>query len=108
METFDDLSSILEDDFYGLLEDFINETPSQLALLNAAVEQSDFKSIFAVSHSQSGASGNLGLDKFHKLCEHIGTEAKNRNIENCQQLSRLIDDCFAESKLLLTEKIKNH
>lgn len=106
-ETFDDLSSILEDDFYDLLNDFLKDTPPQLAQLNTALEQSDSKEIFKIGHSQSGASGNLGLDMFHTLCTQICAEALNENIENCRQLCKLLDDNFSECKTLLTEKINN-
>lgn len=105
IETFEDLASVLEDDFYELLEDFISDTPTQLELLHTAIEDSNFTKIFEISHAQSGASGNLGLERFHTLCELASAEAKNENIESCRELSQLLQENYNESKKLLTEKL---
>lgn len=82
-EAFDELLSILEDDFYDLLKDFINDTPAQLSLLDSAIKQNDFKKIFAISHAQSGATGNIGLEKFHIICHNLCIQAKEKNIQEC-------------------------
>jgi len=108
MEVFNGLLSILEDNFFELLEDFINDTPAQLALLNSAIEQTDFKKIFLISHAQTGAAGNIGLSKFFHLCKELCRQAKEENINECSQLSNALHKNYEECKLLLTEKINNH
>lgn len=108
LEAFNDLADILKEDFYDLLEDFIGEVPSKLKLLEAAIDQSDYKKIFEISHSQSGASGNLGLSGLNATCEEICLQAKNENIDECRKLYNLLNEIFTECKILLTEKIQNH
>lgn len=108
MEAFDELLSILEDDFYDLLEDFINDTPTQLSQLDSAIKQTDFKKIFAISHAQSGVTGNIGLEKFHVICHNLCIQAKEKNIQECIILTNALFDNFEECKKQLTEKINNH
>ena len=105
MDVFNDLLSILEDDFYELLEEFIRDTPAQLTLLNSAIEQADFKEIFAIGHAQTGAAGNIGLSKFFHLCKDLCQQAKDKNINECSQLSNKLQKNYDECKILLTEKI---
>ena len=107
MDVFNDMASILNEDFYSLLEDFINYTPAQLTQLNSAVEQADFKKIFAFGHAQIGAAGNLGLSKFFHLCEEICRQAKEENIQECSQLSKEINQNFDECEIILRDKINN-
>lgn len=107
LEIFNELSEILEDELDELINDFFNATPTQLEFLLKAIEDRDFKKIFAISHSQAGVSGNLGLDKLSKTYENMVTQAKEENIESCQQLSKLLLDYFDECKILLTDKLKN-
>lgn len=108
IETFDELLSILEDDFYDLLKDFINDTPAQLSQLDSAIKLTDFKKIFAISHAQCGATGNIGLEKFHVICRNLCTQAKEENIQECIILTNALFDNFEECKKQLTEKINNH
>lgn len=107
MEVFDDLLSILEDDFYDLLKNFINDTPAQLTLLDSAIDQADFKHIFSIGHAQTGATGNIGLSKFFHLCKELCLQAKEENIKECSELSVALHQNYEECKALLTEKINN-
>lgn len=107
-EAFDELLSILEDDFYDLLKDFINDTPAQLSLLDSAIKQNDFKKIFAISHAQSGATGNIGLEKFHIICHNLCIQAKEKNIQECITLASALFESYEECKKLLNEKINHH
>lgn len=107
MDVFNDLLSILEGDFYELLEEFISNTPAQLTLLNTAVEQADFKKIFAIGHAQTGAAGNIGLSKFFHLCKDLCQQAKEKNLNECSLLSNELHKNYDECKILLNNKINN-
>lgn len=107
IETFEDLSSILGGEFYELLNDFMEQTPTQLIQLSNAIANADFSKIYAIAHSQSGSSGNLGLDKFHTLCDEISCAAKQEEITHCQSLVELLCDNFEDCKKILAEKLND-
>lgn len=107
IEVFNDLLSILEDGFYELLEDFINDTPTQLECLDSAIKLNDFKQIFNIGHSQGGATGNIGLAKYADLNHRLCVQAKEGDIQECRALTNALNANYEECKRLLTEKLNN-
>lgn len=105
IEIIDDLVSILGDEFFDILLDFINSTPAQLSLLDSAIQQTDFNQIFSLAHAQSGATGNIGLTRFHDLSKLLCQHAKAENIDQCSMLVIALHKNYAECKELLIQKI---
>ena len=102
---FEDLQSVLEDDFHDLLNEFISSTPPVLNNLNQAISASDFEHIVSISHSLEGSTGNLGINHLSKLLKQIQQTAKSGNIEHCVQLGKDIDVAFDTVKEVLLNKM---
>lgn len=106
IEIFNDLLSILEDDFYKLLNEFIEGTPNILNNLSKAISEHNFDKVFALSHSIKGSSGNLGMNKLSALLGHIENCAKANCSDHCMQLDKEIKMAFDEVKAELIQKMK--
>lgn len=102
---FEDLQSVLEDEFYELLNEFISGTPLILNNLNQAISALDFEHIFSISHSLEGSTGNLGINHLSKLLKQIQQTAKSGNIEHCVQLGKEIEAAFDIVKEVLLNKM---
>ena len=107
-DIFKDLTEILGDEIYDLLNEFLQDTPPQFALLSEAINASAFKDIFTLAHSQTSASGNLGLTKFQYLSQSICIKAKDENIQACTELYNALLENFKECEILLTQIIDQH
>lgn len=105
LEIFDDLQSVLEDDFHELLRKFIRDTPPILNDLSHAISTENFEHIFSIAHAQRGSTGNLGISHLSSLLNQIQQMAKSENIEQCKQLGKEIETAFEEAKEVLLKKM---
>lgn len=105
LDTFDDLHSILEDEFHDILSQFIHDTPLALNKLYRAISESDFKTIFAISHSLHGSTGNLGISHLSDLLMQLEHTSKSENIDQCIQFGKDIEIAFEKSKEVILNKM---
>ena len=105
LEIFDDLRSILEDDFDDLLREFILDTPPILSDLSHAISSENFEKVFSIAHSQVGSTGNLGFSHLSSLLSQTQSMAKSEDIEQCKQFGKEIEIAFEEAKEVLLKKL---
>ena len=74
-DVFHDLHSMLGDDVYELIADFLNDIPTDLEKLRGAATASDPKALQAIAHYLKSCSGNLGIVHFADLCQQLENHA---------------------------------
>ncbi len=100
-----ELEEIMEEEFGILLETYLDDADSKLAILGQALTQGDAKSLREISHSLKGASSNVGAIALAQLCEGVEQLAKNNQIHEITPLLPGIQNEYQEVKNLLQQKI---
>lgn len=75
-----------EDTINSLLKDFFADLKNKTEELKIAVENSDFQTVFQISHSIKGAAGSLCLEKIFKLAENFENMGKYKDLANADNL----------------------
>ena len=78
-----ELKELMGEDFYGLLDTYLSGSQDRIDALQAAVQNSDIKSVIQAAHSLKGTSSNLGALYLAKLCDELARQAqqdKNNNL----------------------------
>lgn len=81
-----------EDEFLEILELFIKTSFSDLAKLQAAIEEEDIQPVAAAAHSIKGAAGILGLLEIHDAAKKIETAARTNRLEEIGVDLRIIKE----------------
>ncbi|MCQ2754999.1 MAG: Hpt domain-containing protein, partial [bacterium] len=68
-----------------LLEEFFEQTKTDLDKLGVAIEKSDFEQVDQIAHSIKGASANLCLDKISELAKELEFMGKNKDLTNAKE-----------------------
>lgn len=88
-----DLKEATEEMFPEIIEVFLEDTPSRIQRLNAAIQETDFEMMTEESHSIKGSSSNIGALTLSALCAEIEKQSRtNRLIDQ----NRLIDELKVE------------
>ncbi|MDP2971890.1 MAG: Hpt domain-containing protein [Deltaproteobacteria bacterium] len=93
---------IEEDELLEIVDLFIKTSFSDLAKLQAAIEERDILPVVKAAHSIKGAAGILGLLEIHEAAKRIETAARKNHPESINENVRAI-----RTKLdLITEALK--
>jgi len=87
-----DLASVLEEDFPGILESFINSSAKILASIPESLIKEDPEEFIMKIHSIKGSCRNMGAEHLAELCKHTEALAKSSQINE-------IDPTLTEIKL---------
>ncbi len=98
LTTLNELKEILEEGLDELLDEYLNDTPSQLAKLREAVEAGNTDTIAMVAHTLKGSSGNLGIHAVYLLCQDLEQEAKTGNVSDGAASLATIEEAFSLAK----------
>ncbi|MFQ3281169.1 Hpt domain-containing protein [Reinekea sp.] len=85
-EVLKELQELLEDDFVGLIEIYLRDLKVKVPEMGQYAHNLDFEKLSKVAHSLKGASINLGIGDFGKLCGLIEQAARQKKAEEVTQL----------------------
>jgi HPt (histidine-containing phosphotransfer) domain-containing protein len=77
-----------------LIDIYLEDMPTQLEALRAAVEKRDATSAAATAHRLRGSSGNVGADALSSLCREIERSSRDNQLD---QLPGLVEAVGLES-----------
>ena len=98
LTTLNELKEMLEEGLDELLDEYLIDTPSQLAQLREAVEAGDINAIASVAHTLKGSSGNLGINAVYLLCQELEQEAKAGELCDGAGNVAAIEAAFSQAK----------
>lgn len=99
-EVLAELKDILEEEFGDLVTTYIRDTKRKMTDLVSQVEQQNFDSIHKLAHSLKGASSNLGVIYFTRLCHDLEQAAIKRNLA---VIKSLVEVAQEEATLVCAE-----
>lgn len=100
-QQFAELRELLEDDFKGLVLDFIADSKRRLDSLRLAANDDDNASGFETAHTLKGASANLGAIRLGELSYQVQEVCRRRGISD----HLFLIDQLAEELSLLEQDI---
>jgi two-component system sensor histidine kinase TorS len=83
---------IEEDELLEIVDLFIKTSLSDLAKLQAAIEEEDIQPVVRAAHSIKGAAGILGLLEIHDAAKKIETAAQTNRLEEIEVDLRIIKE----------------
>ena len=83
---------IEEDELLEIVDLFIKTSFSDLAKLQAAIEEKDILPVVKAAHSIKGAAGILGLLEIHEAAKRIETAARTNRLEEIEADLRIIKE----------------
>lgn len=83
---------IEEDELLEIVDLFIKTSFSDLAKLQAAIEEEDIQPVAAAAHSIKGAAGILGLLEIHDAAKKIEMAARTNRLEEIEVNLRIIKE----------------
>lgn len=88
-----------------LITHYRNETPEQLAVMQAAFRRSDAAALATAAHTLKGSSGNLGATHIQQLCGELQTLGRANELAQVgDRLTRLAEEFALVSAALLQEQ----
>ena len=88
-----------------LITHYRNETPEQLAVMQAAFRRSDAAALATAAHTLKGSSGNLGATHMQQLCGELQTLGRANELAQVgDRLTRLVEEFTLVSAALLQEQ----
>lgn len=81
--TINELKELMDDDFEGLIDSFIDDIEIKTLQIKNFVDKQDHVNLRQKAHSLKGSSRNIGADKMSELCqqlEHFGKEGLIDNV----------------------------
>ena len=98
-----ELKEMLEDEFEDLISTYIRDADFKMSQLAEKIEEVDFPEIRHLAHSLKGASINIGIVRFGKLCHQLESAAQSQNASNFEEYFALMK---SEYDWVSTEIIK--
>lgn len=83
---FDELKDLLEDDFVGLITNYMTDSEKRIVEMQNAFESNDNRLGFESAHSLKGASSNLGATNLTEMCYQLQEICRGGQIHKHQQL----------------------
>jgi HPt (histidine-containing phosphotransfer) domain-containing protein len=88
-----------------LVEMFLNSTPGRIALLKAAVNAKNLKSLNSEAHSLKSSCGNLGAHRMAELCQALEHSISPDAIDELTRLLRDLDGEYERVRVELLVKV---
>jgi HPt (histidine-containing phosphotransfer) domain-containing protein len=86
---------------------FLDETPRQLAVMQAAVCRADAPALAETAHRLKGSSGNLGAGRMQQLCGELQTLGRANELTTAgDHLARLEAEFALVQTALLQEQAR--
>ncbi len=79
-----------------LLEDFVFDAASEIALIKEAIASNELETVFELSHKIKGAAGNLRLEAVRKIAATLEKSAKKGENTNYMELLHLLEKEIAK------------
>lgn len=89
-EVIAELREIMEDEFIGLIEMFLNDLPIQMERLQIAVAQSDAETVYRVAHRIKSSCGNLGALRLMELIRRMEQAGRRQVLNDAADLLRCV------------------
>ncbi len=84
-----------EDEFFELVELFVETTASDLAKLESAISNGTAGPVVEAAHSIKGAAANLGFPDIHELAKNIEMSARQDALEGGLEAAKTIREKLA-------------
>jgi len=104
-DAFEMLKDVMEDEFSGLLQVYIEDSDSRMPLIRSALMGQDSGTLRELAHSFKGASSNIGAMPLAKLCLTLETAAKDNQLEGLDQVVADIEQEYQQVKNFLQSHI---
>jgi two-component system, sensor histidine kinase and response regulator len=87
-----------------LITHFLDDVPTRLAALQAALQQGDAGALARVAHELNGASGNLGVRRMRQLCVELQALGKAKDLTQAGALlAQLVSEFEVVRQRLMAE-----
>ena len=87
-----------------LITNFLNDVPTRLAGLQAALQEGDAGALARVAHELNGSSGNLGIRHMRQLCVELQALGKTKDLSKAGALlAQLVSEFELVRLRLMTE-----
>jgi HPt (histidine-containing phosphotransfer) domain-containing protein len=83
-DIIEELREDMEDEFFELIEAFLDETPTWLASLDAAVRNTDAEQIFQAAHTLKSSSGYMGATVMQSLAAKLESCGRDGGVHDCE------------------------
>lgn len=97
------LKALMEDDFWLLINTFIDDGDNRIKQLEAAFQASDQQQIMEIAHSLKGSSSNLGATILSDLCYQLQTQALEKSMADLAHFLPEVKQAYLEVR---TELLK--
>ena len=103
IDTYNDLATILGDDFLDLIQDFRQQTSSGIDKMCAALQANDLEQVCGIAHQLCSTTGNLGIMALSSLFRLIEKNIIDETAMDVTETTRALHDEFqrAENELKL-------
>lgn len=98
---WDELLDLLEDDFVGLIKDFVADSQERINIIKIAHEEGDNTNGLEASHALKGASASLGAEMLSHHCFVMQSICQAKMIDGAYNVVEDIENEF----LLLSQEI---
>lgn len=103
LEALAALKDIMEDEFTSLVQTYLTDAQTRIALLHELLAAQDLDEIRKNAHSLKGSSSNLGASLLTDLCFQVEQQSKENQAEGLDVLLKQVSEEFT----LVKEALEN-
>ncbi|MCK4389086.1 MAG: Hpt domain-containing protein [Desulfobacterales bacterium] len=81
-----------EDEFWELVELFLETSASDLGRLQSAIDRGDIQQTVEAVHSVKGAAANLGFEEIYELAKGVEEKARENSLDGVTEPVRIIKE----------------
>lgn len=100
MDTFNELKSLLEDDFAEFLSVFLEDAESELTCIEQGIQQSNYEQVSGAAHKLKSSAAYIGALQLQELSQQLELQGKESIADN-------IDTIYSQANVAFNE-LKSH
>ncbi len=106
-EQWEEMLDLLEEDFVGLVKDFLVDSQKRIEVIKQAHKTGDNASGLEASHTLKGASANIGADTLSKHCFTMQSVCHANMIADAYNVVEDIETEFAKVSAEINSRLAN-
>ena len=103
MSVIEELYEIMEDDFVGLIDSYLENTPTLLREIEAGVKDEDCVQVIVPAHSLKSSSANVGALQLSEIALQLEMAAKAEQFDEVVAKSELLNEYYPSIRTALLE-----
>ena len=105
-QVLDDLFDLMEDEFFLLLEEYLDSAPKLLGAIEQAVLARDAEALVLPAHSLKSSSANVGAMRVSSFSKELEFQARNGDLASSDQALKGIQDAYREAEQAMAKIVK--